>query len=318
MEKKNKIVAIGTSFIPHEIVIEILKKVPAKALLRLDVSRNPFAPTYQNRYSLKHIKKLRGSISFCLWNSAGHVAICNPFTKGYVSLPYQPPKGIIFPSMTCCSLGFDPITKKHKVFKTRRYNGNFRATYWIFTIGMDKTWKEISSGSKNHPMKHNSVCNNGVIYFVTFGDKKIGAFDISDEKFIRMISFPTLKFSECSPRLVEMKGQVAVLGNMNYEGKDKIVLHILSGSGETETWVKHTIKLPSEFIKPSILPLFTINLKGEIVLISSTRILPVFLYDIGRKEWRRVKNHRIYGREFLVGYILYYLLNLVESIWSLR
>lgn len=63
MEKKNKIVAIGTSFIPHEIVIEILKKVPAKALLRLDVSRNPFAPTYQNRYSLKHIKKLRGSIS---------------------------------------------------------------------------------------------------------------------------------------------------------------------------------------------------------------------------------------------------------------
>lgn len=59
----NKIVAIGTSFIPHEIVIEILKKAPATSLYYvLGASRNPFAPIYQNRYSLKHIKKLRGSI----------------------------------------------------------------------------------------------------------------------------------------------------------------------------------------------------------------------------------------------------------------
>lgn len=40
----------------------------------------------------------------CLWNNVGEVAICNPFKKQHVFLPYQQPTGELYGLMTCCSL----------------------------------------------------------------------------------------------------------------------------------------------------------------------------------------------------------------------
>lgn len=45
-----------------------------------------------------------------LWNRIGDVSIYNSFTKHVV---LQQSQGRVNAPMTCCSFGFDPITKKH-------------------------------------------------------------------------------------------------------------------------------------------------------------------------------------------------------------
>ncbi|KAK4374047.1 hypothetical protein RND71_004724 [Anisodus tanguticus] len=224
MEKNNNIVAC----IPHELVVEILKKVPAKYLMRFKcvsksfcsiISESLFIESHQkscvsefliNRLALtpedviynfskrEEYKDLACPIQYldqpcfqdlefmqsihslvCLWNIAGQVAICNPFTKQNVFLPYDQPAEIYG---TICSLGFDPTTKKHKVFKAHIENRELR--YWIFTIGLDKSWRQIPSCAKFYPAKNNCVYIDGVIYFVNQLACNIVAFGVGDEKFI--------------------------------------------------------------------------------------------------------------------------------------
>lgn len=67
------------------------------------------------------------------------------------------------------------------------------------------------------PMINNCVHIDGVIYSVNFydfvDDHHIGAFNVGEENF-RMISFPRrakLSLSIFSPKIVEIKGEVALL-----------------------------------------------------------------------------------------------------------
>ncbi|XP_075076825.1 putative F-box protein At1g53550 [Nicotiana tabacum] len=219
--------------------------------------------------------------------------------------------------MICCSIGFDPITKKPKVFKA--HVRNYEARYWIFTIGVDKSWREIFDCAKSIPGS-NFVCIGGVFYFV---NRLIGmpynivAFSAGNEKFMRRITLPDQALTSILPqKITEIKGQIAVLDQKFFEGDVKVSLYVLKGIDETERWVKHIIKLPSNLRGTSIWPLFKTNSKGEIVLITRSTstpstILDIFLYDIAKKKWREVAINRSYDQELLGMNRIAVLLNFV-------
>nr|XP_016504449.1 PREDICTED: putative F-box protein At1g32420 [Nicotiana tabacum] len=351
--KKKKIVAIGTLCIPHEIIFEILKKIPVKSLMRFRCVSKSFCslisePLFieahqklstaqfhvscsslatrenviqyfnQSRFSKLHsLASTNGLV--CLWNFYGEVAVCNPFTQEHIFLPNQRP------SITCCSLGFDPTTKKYKVIKAQYYilddrDYSCKVRYWIYTIGVDKLWREIPDCANIFPI-YNFVYIGGVIYCVNRLSKpyNIAAFSVENEKLIRMILSPDeVSTSKSPPKIVEIKGQVALVDQRKFGGDDKVSLYVLNGTGETETWVKHIIALPLELINTKYLPLFNTNPKGEITLnTNSSTIWQMFLYDIAKKDWRKVDIHGICERVHRVSWVGV-LLNLVENIWSLK
>ncbi|XP_070049874.1 F-box protein At1g30790-like [Nicotiana tomentosiformis] len=248
---------------------------------------------------LPYMQSINGLI--CLWNWEGDVAICNPFTKEHIFLPRIYLREKVLSSISTYSFGFDPTTKKHKILMSdiTSIEEKLVAKYWIFTIVVDKWWRKISNWAEIIPM-NNCVCIDGVIYLEhKFGDH-IAAFSIvGNEKLIRTITFPSLiRTPRSIPKIAEIKGQLALIDDKRILGIDRTLLYVLNGTSETETWLKHTVELPPELIKTSPRPVFTINHKAEIVSISDTGISHMFLYDIGKKEWRNIKIHRIYEREY--------------------
>ncbi|XP_070034417.1 putative F-box protein At1g52490 [Nicotiana tomentosiformis] len=287
MEKK-KIAAAGKSCIQLDIVFEILKSLPIKSLIRFKcVSKSfcsliseplLFIEAHQNgslaqfhascsslmirkdviQYlNLSCFGKLHSLAStnglVCLWKFDGVVAICNPFIKEHIFLPCQQPKEKPYGSMICCSIGFDPITKKPKVFKA--HVRDYEARYWIFTIGVDKSWREIFDCAKSFPGS-NFVCIGGVFYFVNrlIGmPYNIDAFSVGNEKLMRKIALPDQALTSIlPPKIAEIKGQIPVLDQKFFEGDVKVRLYVLKGTDETERWVKHIIRLPSNLSETSI------------------------------------------------------------------
>ncbi|XP_009609120.1 putative F-box protein At1g32420 [Nicotiana tabacum] len=178
----------------------------------------------------------------CLWNFYGDVAVLNPFTREHIFLP-----NCQQPLIGCCSLGFDPTTKKYKVIKAHWILGgrnSCEVRYWIYTIGVDKIWREIPDCANIFPI-YNFVYIGGVIYCVNRLSKpyNIAAFSVEEEKLIRMILLPDGILAKNS-KIVEMKGQVALLDLKNIRGDGYVSLHVLNGTGKTKTWVKHIIALP--------------------------------------------------------------------------
>lgn len=281
-------------------------------------------PCFRNLHDMQ--SSIKGLV--CLWNYTGDIAICNPFIKEHVFLPKLQPIEKVLQSISNFLFGFDPTTKKHKVLMG--YMAYFEVSkvqmkYWIFTIGVDKSWREISDWLNicNISTMHNYVCIDGVIYLENKTRPNIAVFSIvGDEKLIRMISFPSELISPneiISPgkviTVVEIKGQVALIVNDDFDHDiHKLSMYILNSTCETETWVKHVIKLPSLLTKKS---LFTTNGEGEIVWIPDNTASHMFFYEVGLKEWREVGIHMNYQqkRPKDADSVLIYL---VESIWPLR
>ncbi|KAG5571628.1 hypothetical protein H5410_061394, partial [Solanum commersonii] len=160
-------------------------------------------PCFQNLN--RYSESINGIV--CMWNNRGDVAICNPFTREHVCL-------VIDNSLS----------------------------YWIFSIGVDKSWRKAYINIPNffHKRKE-SVCIDGVIYFINFfGQRNIVAFSVRDEKVICTILLPDEIIRGYSPKLIHVKGQVAAL--VNTSNFQIINLYVL----QNETlWVKQSIELPS-------------------------------------------------------------------------
>ncbi|XP_019227264.1 PREDICTED: putative F-box protein At4g09190 [Nicotiana attenuata] len=207
-------------------------------------------PCFRN---LQFMQSINGLV--CLWNYDGDVAICNPFIKEHIFLPKVQPREKGFLSVTTYS--FDPTSKKHKELMSHMIFNEDRklvAKYSLFTIGVDKSWRERSNWTEIISL-NNYVCIDGVIYFENIFGDDIAAFSIvGNEKLIRTIPFPKListmkKAFDSIPKIVDIKGHVAVLlDDKRFQGIGRILIYVLNGSSETETWLKHTVELPSEFI----------------------------------------------------------------------
>lgn len=362
---------MNNSNIPHELVFEILKRLPAKSLMRFRCVSKSFGsltsePLFieahrqsrvdqslvcyialNNKYVIynlgsqddlgcvtncpfnylddqcfRNLDYSSGSINgiFCLWNNIGDIAICNPFIKEHVFLPnpWTEKKFIASSiSMTCCSLGFDPTINKLIVLKVDLViPDKLQVSNWIFTIGIDKSWRKAYVNIPNFfPRRKDSVCIDGVIYFLNlFEPGNIVAFSVGAEKVIRTILLSDEVRRGYSPKLLDVKGQVAVL--VKISNFRVMYLHVV----QNETIrVKQSIELPSELlVNTPCIPFFTTNLKGELLSISTYGISPLLIYDIRRKNWRIVEIHEIQERKYTSGNHLGVALNHEESIWSLR
>nr|GMD04404.1 putative F-box protein At3g52320 [Ipomoea batatas] len=148
---------------------------------------------------------LRGSLRsssdglICLSRGHGDVAVYNVSTGKHVSLPAFKSRAL---------LGFDSQAKRYKVLMINQPNSSnrFGNKHWIFTVGVDKSWREINY-SLPHPFypfdvsyacpsySDTSVHIDGIIYYfnwLTIYDPPsfhIVAFEVGSESY-SLIPFP--------------------------------------------------------------------------------------------------------------------------------
>nr|XP_009797070.1 PREDICTED: putative F-box protein At4g21240 [Nicotiana sylvestris] len=119
------------------------------------------APCFCKLDSLESINGL-----VCLWNDNEDVAIINPFTKYHVFLPKSTER-FHYSTFTRCFLGYDPSTKKYKVLKVdlvEDEKGHYKVKHWIFSLGIDESWREIHGWDHFFPTMDTCVYIDGVIY----------------------------------------------------------------------------------------------------------------------------------------------------------
>ncbi|KAM3199092.1 hypothetical protein P3L10_034244 [Capsicum annuum] len=115
---------------------------------------------------------------FCLSTLHQPPVICNPSTREITSLP-----NIHVDRYSQCSLGYEPEEKIYKVLfvqleNTRIYSETY-ARNWVFTLGVDKSWKNIDNVLHFRRLKE-GVCINGVIYMLNdyIWEKTVVEFDL--------------------------------------------------------------------------------------------------------------------------------------------
>ncbi|XP_031092218.1 F-box/kelch-repeat protein At4g19930-like [Ipomoea triloba] len=291
-------------FLPQEILVEILSKLPAKSLVRFKcvskffcslVVDHPFADLHRNwsltlpsrmsilivypilrrgtcsnwyykiNYSEENQGKLQanrlhyfddddcfrevymssslnGLICFCR-NSNDDIAIHNLSTRQHILLPASCRRVRRRRSRSRMMnaiglLGFDSVSRRYKVLKSVQFcthpgpgqGWHVSVKHWVFTLGVDESWREIHSSPYFHPYSClNSYCAsvyiNGVIYSLNYlnnslnkeGDR-IVAFDFKVENF-RAIPPPPSPLTTMRAGLVEVDGQLALV-NLNWDEDD--------------------------------------------------------------------------------------------------
>uniref|UniRef100_A0A3Q7EB39 F-box associated beta-propeller type 3 domain-containing protein n=1 Tax=Solanum lycopersicum TaxID=4081 RepID=A0A3Q7EB39_SOLLC len=145
---------------------------------------------------------------FCGWESSymQPAAIFNPSTKQVRFLP-NPTEG---KSWNKCSI---PEENKYKVLLTT-YNTRDRHTkYWIFTLGIDKLWRDTHYTFPCIPFTLPNVCISGVIYQLFMVDYiSIVAFDVKSQKKIEIITLWNTIESVYYYQLIEVKDKSGITG----------------------------------------------------------------------------------------------------------
>ncbi|XP_015160935.1 putative F-box protein At1g47730 [Solanum tuberosum] len=152
---------------------------------------------------------------FCIWDplSIRPAAIFNPSTREVRFLPN------IKEEFCPCnySLGFEPEEKKFKVFCST-YERN-KQRQCVFTLGIDKSWRETQSISFSIPYSKPSVCVSGVIYqFIDGG--AIAAIDVKSEKSETIALWNALRESMYYYELIEVNGKLMVIDYRQWSSHD--------------------------------------------------------------------------------------------------
>ncbi|CAH9127057.1 unnamed protein product [Cuscuta epithymum] len=212
------------------------------------------------------------------------------------------------PGFSCALSGYDGVSGTYKVLLSVINFYRRTVKYWVFTLGADKTWREIKSPVLFYLSRRfmNSVCINGVIYsynelcgrwWETFGKSPIGlvAFDVRSESFHLIPLPPTICEEDVrKSSLLEFRGLLAVI----YLHQNKQFIAWTLGTAaettakSTSCWKKHTFPFPlgSElFSKPFI----TATPAGEIVVLTLNGItssLWVLLDKFGADSiWKKIR-----------------------------
>ncbi|WMV07665.1 hypothetical protein MTR67_001050 [Solanum verrucosum] len=93
-------------------------------------------------------------------------AIFNPSTKEVRLLPssYEGKCWNTF------SFGFELEENKYKVLRTAYHPRERLTKYWVFTLGIDISWRDTQNIFPCIPYSMPSVCTNGVIYQSAMAD----------------------------------------------------------------------------------------------------------------------------------------------------
>nr|GMC49276.1 putative F-box protein At3g52320 [Ipomoea batatas] len=137
-------------------------------------------------------------LCFCSYSGCGDdIEIHNLSTRRHITLPTTCPdlRRDSRSRMNACGLlGFDPNSRRYKVLKsvqlTDHDDRHVSTKHWIFTLGVDQSWREVHSSPSFHPYNcfktHSYFCTSvriGVIYSLNSSRFAIVAFDVRTENF---------------------------------------------------------------------------------------------------------------------------------------
>ena len=180
---------------------------------------------------------------FCYWRSSSLLNF-NPSTKEIRFLPHSN-KHILWCNY---SLGFEPKENKYKVVSAEYHAQEGYIKYWIFTLGIDKSWRESQIIFSCVPSTSPNVCISGVIYQFIYesvinGYKSaIVAFDVKSENYEIIALWE--EFGLHYHELIEVKGKLAVL-DYDYESMQSgyMDMWILEQTPRKQ-WERHIIRFP--------------------------------------------------------------------------
>ncbi|XP_060182909.1 putative F-box protein At1g19160 [Lycium barbarum] len=192
------------------------------------------------------------------------VAICNPSTKVVRYLPRLKEFAKIDYPGYYYSMGFDPQEKTYKVLMT------VSTRNWVFTLGTDKSWREIKGIIDFAVTRNNAVYISGVIYMLSYaeGNAFIVAFDVKNENF-RIITLWNSSYHRAYfYNTRKVNGKLAILDMKNQT--------------QNEGWEKHIIRIPLERTR------FCNYCDGEILFTKTikSRQFIRLCYDDTEKRWR--------------------------------
>ncbi|KAG5588522.1 hypothetical protein H5410_048956 [Solanum commersonii] len=222
--------------------------------------------------------------SYCIWNyDKEPVIIFNPSIRKMIVLPYQRKNSHSIKSLYYYSLGYEPVEKKYKVLM-QVHNSSGLAQSFIFTLSIDKSWREIKDIINFFPCYSMKVCSiKGFIYMMDYSNNSIVAFDLSVENFKVIGLGDDICKNIFDYDLIEVKGKVALLEKF-----------------EKEEWKSHGIHIPSQWnnvediLKPKYGPPqgFCDSRDGEIIFIAvKNNILFCYFYDVEKISWRYLEIH---------------------------
>ncbi|KAM3237217.1 putative F-box protein [Capsicum annuum] len=178
---------------------------------------------------------------FCIWD-VKYIAICNPSTSEVRFLPYLQDFDI-----DKYLIGFEPGENKYKVVLSIDILGGIGRA-WVFTLGVDKSWREVTENGHRTSPYRSGVCISGIICrFSHTPEFCIVAFDVKSETFTTIQVYWRLynTLHECLPDyiLIQVKGKLGILNFLNLWDREEIYLWVL---GEDEQWEEYEkIRFPS-------------------------------------------------------------------------
>ncbi|PIN25906.1 hypothetical protein CDL12_01319 [Handroanthus impetiginosus] len=244
------------------------------------------------------------------------VSICQSATNETRSLPRIPPCNEVRQHSQYIYFCYDPNSERYKVLRAVSISDNvFPVTptsYWIFTIGLDKSWRIIPDAPKlYHLRKGKSVCIDGSLYCTNFSteedDGVIARFDVAGEYF-GMISYPeglsSSRYSSCY--IIELKGSLCVIdtGDLMKSCFMTIWIH------NSKSWMESRIEFPSSWqIMVNIWQncSFCNNSDGEIVVAVSgisTVGYCILIYNVERQKWRKMEVLGLAERTILGDFLI--------------
>ncbi|XP_060200297.1 putative F-box protein At1g30920 [Lycium barbarum] len=193
--------------------------------------------------------------------------------------------------------GFEPEEKKHKVLLIADY-GRYEWRYWVFTLSIDESWREIQSISPYRPRLLPGVCISGILYqfvYHRYGELAIAAFDVKSETFT-IISLWTNASQQL--KLIEVNGKLAIMDIEYFH----FHLRILKET-PVEEWESQIICYPSIWKDIPYMELSSCTTHdGEIVYTVHSRLGNLcFCYDIIRKKWRESEIEGLSKESCIIG-----------------
>ncbi|XP_059309953.1 F-box protein At5g62510-like [Lycium ferocissimum] len=185
-------------------------------------------------------------------------------------------------------MGFDPQEKTYKVLITvKEYSRSMSTKNWVFTLGTDKSWREIIRITDSVVRSKNAICISGFIYMWSYdeGNLSIVTFDVKNE------NFRTITFWNSSNHIED---------SYNIRGNET----------RKEEWEKHIIQFPLECRR------FCSCWDEEILFTKKTESgqFICLCYDVMKKRWRKLEIQGLPGTILNDSYSYSETLFLVEKL----
>lgn len=229
----------------------------------------------------------------CVYDAQGDATLINPMTGERLHLhPGSEPVERYY-RLHKCFLGYHPVTKEYKVlrFLVSGKGSTAEAFYEAVTLGtgigiLRRT--RIYDGEKNFTScDGDGISVNGVVYILNETDRKMGLFDLKDEKFSPAIPFhDSISVDQGQqPKLVEVEGNICLVSIP----RDVLDIWMLKDAAGRASWIHRCrVALHHQFIDQQIAPVLIHQ--GELLVGWKSN-----LYYLGlssdKESTRKVTNH---------------------------